>query len=173
MPQFQNTDENGRVFVFRAATNELIATIKTGIPKGVQSASLNPDGTRLYVINLGKKYVQIYDTLNYALLSTFAADGFPGLLGSIFALTSAGTDCAVSRAALDAANSKLGAVTASVAATEAQLQQLCGDPDFDIAGATPEEQISILINGILAMNKGSKMQLYKALGGKPEKVVNL
>ena len=140
MPQFQNTDENGRVFVFRAATNELIATIKTRILKGVQSASLNPDGTRLYVINLGENQVQIYNTLNYALLSTFA-------------LTSTGTNCAVFRVALDAANTKLAAVTAS----ETQLQQLCCDPDFDIAGATPEEQIFILINGISAMNKGLKM----------------
>ena len=169
MTQFQNTDENGRVFVFRAATNELIATIKTRILKGVQSASLNPDGTRLYVLNLGENQIQIDNTLNYALLSTFAANGFPRLFGSIFALTSTGTNCAVFRAALDAANTKLAAVTASVAATEAQLQQLFGDPDFDIAGATPEEQIPILINGISAMNKGLKMQLYKALGGKPGK----
>jgi len=53
-----------------------------------------------------------------------------------------------------------------LAALQADFRDTFKDPNFVLPGATMLEQYSNVIQAILSLNKGSKMGIYKSLGGK-------
>lgn len=57
-------------------------------------------------------------------------------------------------------------MAASLGSIEADLAAAFGQSDFVLPGGTPQDQLAALAQAIASMNRGSKQQLYRQLGGK-------
>lgn len=64
-----------------------------------------------------------------------------------------------------AINAQIAGMKTSLDAIASLLGQTFGDTAFQLPGATPEEKLAALVQGINGLNHGQKQALYKALGG--------